>query len=98
MGNSFAGFWDFFPGQAGWGKPPVWGLNTVIQSKAESVAAGARYYGFFQISETLNVTRVRADTRGIVDGAVHRAGKAVVYNQYLDTRLDPAYDMAFALE
>lgn len=98
MGNSFAGYWDFFPGPAGWGKPPVWGLGTVIQSRAENVAAGARYYGFFPISETLDVTPVRAGARGFVDGATHRAGKAVVYNQYVDTRLDPTYDEAFAQE
>lgn len=98
MGDSFAGYWHFFPGPAGWGKPPAWGFGTVIESKAEGLAAGARYYGFFPISETLDVTPVKASARGFFDGAARRAGKAAVYNQYVDTRADPAYDAAFEQE
>ena len=98
MGDSTAGYWDFFPGPAGCGKPPAWGLGTVIDSRAEGVAEGARYYGFFPVSETLDVTPVNAGARGFVDGAPHRAGKAAVYNYYVDTRADTAYDAAFELE
>lgn len=98
MGDSTAGYWDFFPGPAGWGKPPAWGLGTVIDSRAEGVAEGARFYGFFPVSETLDVTPVKTGARGFVDGAPHRAGKAMVYNHYADTRADIAYDSAFELE
>ncbi len=98
MGDSTAGYWDFFPGPAGWGRPPAWGLGTVIDSRAEGVAEGARYYGFFPVSETLDVTPVKAGARGFMDGAPHRAGKAVVYNYYVNTGTDAAYDAAFELE
>ncbi|WP_439606265.1 DUF2855 family protein [Hydrogenophaga sp.] len=98
MGDSFAGYWDFFPGTAEWGRPPAWGFGTVIESRAEGVVAGACCYGFFPISETLDVTPVRAGAGGFVDGAAHRAGKAPVYNHYADRRTDPAHHAEFEQE
>lgn len=98
MGDSTAGYWDFFPGPIGWGKPPAWGLGTVIDSRAPSVTEGARYYGFFPVSETLDVTPFKAGARGFIDGAPQRTGKAVVYNHYADTHADTAYDSSFELE
>jgi hypothetical protein len=95
MGSGAAGYWDFFPGSQGWGRPPAWGFATVVASKADGVEEGCRYFGFFPISETLDVIPGKAGVRGFIDGAPHRAGKAAVYNQYLDTRADPAYDAAF---
>jgi hypothetical protein len=92
MGESFAGYWDFFPGPEGWGKPPVWGFATVVASTVAGVEEGSRYFGYFPISETFDVTPVKVGTRGFIDGAPHRASKAAVYNQYVDTRTDPAYD------
>jgi len=92
MGESFAGYWDFFPGPDGWGKPPVWGFATVVASMVTGVEEGARYFGHFPVSETLDVTPVKAGARGFVDGAPHRAAKAGVYNLYADTRTDPAYE------
>lgn len=98
MGNSFAGYWDFFPSSSVWGRPPVWGFGTVTESRAEGVVAGTCYYGLFPISETLDVTPGRAGAGGFVDGAAHRAGKAPVYNHYVDRRTDPAYDSDFEQE
>ncbi|MGH7747359.1 MAG: DUF2855 family protein, partial [Candidatus Dormibacteria bacterium] len=45
MGASVLGYWDFFPGPEGWGRPPAWGFATVVQSKAPGIEEGARYYG-----------------------------------------------------
>ncbi len=98
MGDGYAGYWDFFPGPPGWGRPPAWGFGTVIESKAEGVAEGARYYGFFPVSQTLDVSPRKVGARGFVDGAPHRAGKATVYNHYADSRADPAYDALFEVE
>jgi hypothetical protein len=98
FGEGMLGYWDFFPGPEGWGRPPVWGFATVVQSNAPGVEEGARLYGYFPISETLDVTPVRAGPGGFADGAPHRAAKAPVYNQYLSTAMDPAYDAAFEPE
>lgn len=98
MGAGQLGYWDFFPGPDGWGRPPVWGFATIVQSKAPGVEEGARFYGYFPISETLDVTPVRAGPRGFTDGAAHRNAKAAVYNQYANIAADPAYDSAFEPE
>jgi hypothetical protein len=98
MGEGPLGYWDFFPGPDGWGRPPVWGFATVAASNAAGVEAGARCYGYFPIAETLDVTPARIGPKGFTDGAPHRAPKAAVYNQYLYTGTDPAYDAAFEPE
>jgi hypothetical protein len=98
MGEGSLGYWDFFPATEGWGKPPCWGFATVIESKAAGVEAGARFYGYYPIAETLDVIPVRTSPRGFIDGAAHRAAKAAVYNHYLNVTADPAYDPAFEPE
>lgn len=98
MGGGAYGYWDFFPGPDGWGRPPVWGFATVAASNAPGVEVGARYFGYFPIGETLDVTPVKIGARGFTDGAPHRSSKASVYNQYLDSRSDTVYDAAFEPE
>jgi hypothetical protein len=98
MGTGMLGYWDFFPGPEGWGKPPVWGFATVVESKAPGVEPGQRYYGYFPIAETLDVMPAKAGPRGFADAAPHRAAKAAIYNQYLSTAADPAYDSDFEPE
>ncbi len=98
MGTGPLGYWDFFPGTEDWGRPPCWGFATVVESDADAVEAGTRYYGFFPIAETLDVTPQRAGPRGFVDAAPHRHSKAAVYNQYLNVAADPAYESQFEPE
>ena len=98
MGEGSLGYWDFFPAPQGWGKPPCWGFATVVESKAGGIEAGARFYGYYPIAETLDVTPVRTSPRGFIDSAAHRAAKAAVYNQYLNVATDPAYDAAYEPE
>ncbi len=98
MGEGELGYWDFFPGPEGWGRPPAWGFATVMQSNAPGVAVNDRFYGYYPISETLDVYPVKASPRGFVDGAPHRRSKAAVYNHYLNTLADPVYDAAYEPE
>lgn len=98
MGDGQLGYWDFFPAPEGWGRPPVWGFGTVVQSKAPGVREGTRVYGYFPLGDTLDVTPTRATENGFVDGAVHRAPKAPIYNAYTSTAADPAYDAAYENE
>jgi hypothetical protein len=98
MGSGALGYWDFFPGPAGWGRPPAWGFATVTQSAVPEIAEGARFYGFFPISEMLDVAPVKAGPRGFMDGAPHRAAKAAVYNHYVATATDPVYDASLEPE
>lgn len=98
MGAGALGYWDFFPGTEDWGRPPVWGFGTVVQSHAPGVSEASRCYGYFPIAETLDVFPAKAGPRGFVDGAPHRRGKAAVYNHYLSTLTDPVYDAAYEPE
>lgn len=97
MGDGMLGYWDFFPGPDGWGKTPVWGFGTVVESHAPGVEVGARYYGYYPIAETLDVTP-RVNASGFYDTAPHREGKSPFYNQYVNVASDPAYDAAFEAE
>ncbi|MDZ4690123.1 DUF2855 family protein [Terricaulis sp.] len=97
LGEGMLSYWDFFPAPAGFGKVPVWGFATVIESNAPDIAIGARYYGYYPLAETLDVTPRKTAT-GFIDAAPHRAAKAVLYNVYTDVSADPAYDAAFESE
>jgi len=97
MGEGMLGYWDFFPAPEGFGKVPVWGFATVTDSNTPDIAVGARYYGYYPLAESLDVTPRKTAT-GFVDTAPHRAQKAPTYNVYTDTAADPAYDAAFEAE
>lgn len=87
------GYWNFFPADdAAYGRVPVWGFATVTESNADGVAVGARVYGYLPISESFDVTPVRAGRDSFMDGAAHRQGLAPIYNTYIFTATDPGYD------
>lgn len=98
MGEGTLGYWDFFPGPAGWGRPPVWGFATVVQSNATGIRENDRFYGYFPISESLDAFPAKVGQRGFLDGAPHRRAKAPVYNQYLNKLADPVYDSDYEPE
>lgn len=76
-------YWNFFPAADGWGRVPVWGFGVVISSAHPEVAVGDRYYGYFPMGSHLCIKAEAVKANSLIDGAAHRAGLAVVYNQYL---------------
>ncbi len=88
------GYWRFFPVAAeGRGVIPVWGFADVVDSTLDALPAGTRVYGYLPMSSHL-VVRARLTSSGFVDTADHRADLPAVYNSYLVTSQDPAYDPA----
>ena len=85
-------YWEFFPAAEGWGRVPVWGFADVVESRHPGVAVGARVYGYFPMSTHLVVHADSVDDTGFVDAAEHRRTLPPVYNRYLRTSADPAYD------
>jgi hypothetical protein len=86
------GYWKFFPVAAeGRGVIPLWGFADVVDSTVDSLAAGTRVYGYLPMSSHLKV-RAKLTSSGFVDTADHRAELPAVYNGYLVTSKDPAYD------
>jgi hypothetical protein len=76
-------YWGFFPGPEGFGIVPVWGFATVVESHAEGIAAGDRFYGYWPMASHALVTPVKISPRGFTDGAAHRQKLPPVYNGYV---------------
>jgi hypothetical protein len=91
MGDGELGYWDFFPTEEGWGRPPCWGFGEIEASRATGLSVGDRVYGYFPIGTHLDVKVARGTPESFFDAAPHRRPKSPVYNQYLRTFADPAY-------
>lgn len=91
MGD-FLRYWTFFPtDEAGWGRVPVWGFATAIESRSPSVAVGERVYGYLPMSDTFTLAPGERKHGGFAETASHRAGLAPVYNSYVFNAGDPLY-------
>ncbi len=86
-------YWDFFPsGEEGWGRVPVWGFGTVLESSVEGVAVGERLYGYYPMSSHLRVAPAKVGPAGFVDASPHREALHALYNRYVRNATDPLYD------
>ena len=91
MGD-FLKYWNFYPtADAGWGRVPVWGFATAIESRSPSVAVGERVYGYLPMSDTFTLTPGERKHGSFAETAPHRAGLAPVYNSYVLNAGDPLY-------
>jgi hypothetical protein len=85
-------YWDFFPsGDVELGCLPVWGFATVRESRAEGVAVGERFYGYWPMADEVVLGPVRSSGSGFVDEAPHRSALPDAYNRYLRCSSDPLY-------
>ena len=85
------GYWRFFPdAEDSWGCVPVWGFGEVTESRAEGIAVGDRYWGFFPMASDLVMAPSKISANGITDGIAHRRELPYVYNMYARTNDDPA--------
>ncbi len=88
-------YWQFYPvddsAGPGWGRIPVWGFGSVVQSLQPGVAVGDRLYGYFPMASSVVLQPVRIAAKGFIDGAPHRATLHAVYNQYQRCDVDPLY-------
>jgi NADPH:quinone reductase-like Zn-dependent oxidoreductase len=91
MGD-FLKYWSFFPtDEAGWGRVPVWGFATAIESRSPFVAVGERVYGYLPMSDTFTLIPGERRHGSFAETAQHRAGLAPVYNSYVLNAGDPLY-------
>lgn len=77
------GYWKFFPAEEGFGSVPIWGYAIVVESNAEAIEAGSRYFGYFPLSTHVVLTPTHVTDAGFVDGALHRAELPPVYQRYM---------------
>jgi hypothetical protein len=102
-------YWGFFPAPDGFGIVPVWGFAIVIESRAEGLAAGQRFYGYWPMASHAVLRPSRINPRGFVDMAQHRRNLPQVYNNYVAASDDygpetvqvlfrPLYTTSFVLD
>ncbi|HVY88912.1 MAG TPA: DUF2855 family protein [Hyphomonadaceae bacterium] len=90
--GDFLKYWSFYPSpEEGWGRVPVWGFATVIESKAPSVAVGERVYGYLPMSDSFVVKPSERKHGAFSETAAHRQGLAPVYNNYVFNTGDALY-------
>lgn len=92
-GDSF-GYWRFFPAPDGYGILPVWGFADAVQTNADGIAPGERFYGYWPLASHLVVQTAAVGTQGFSDAAAHRQGLSDFYNRYSRTPLRSADDEA----
>ena len=92
IGGATGWYWDFFPAPRGWGRIPVWGFGKVVASEIGNVETGEELFGYFPMSThvLLKPGKIRSD--GLHDASEHRAHLSPVYNYYVRTLANPAFD------
>jgi NADPH:quinone reductase-like Zn-dependent oxidoreductase len=90
--GDFLKYWSFFPtAEEGWGRVPVWGFATAVESRSASIAAGERIYGYLPMSDTFVVKPGDRKHGAFADMSAHRQGLAPVYNNYVLNTSDALY-------
>ena len=92
----FAGYWNFFPtDDESKGRVPFWGFANVSESRCEGVEVGQRFYGYYPASTDLIVTPGRLNPFSFTDVTEHRTKLPAIYNTYILTETDTAYQAEF---
>ncbi|WP_310496423.1 DUF2855 family protein [Sandarakinorhabdus sp.] len=81
-GVDFA-YWQFWPAPEGRGIVPVWGFARAVESHAEDIGVGERFYGYWPMASHAVLLPGPVSRRGFDDMASHRQGLAAVYNRYV---------------
>lgn len=93
-GNAM-GYWRYFPAGQGWGRMPVWGFASVIETAADGLPDGTRLFGLYPPSSYAVLEPGPSRRWGFEDVSPHRSGLPQVYNTYLRTGGDPLYSRDF---
>jgi hypothetical protein len=87
-------YWDFYPAPEDWGIIPVWGFANVVETAADGIKVGERFYGYYPMASHAVLTVGRTNAAGFTEGTPQRQPLAAAYNQYVRCATDPSYDPA----
>ncbi len=76
------GYWDFFAERDAAGRLPIWGFATVIESAADGISAGDRFYGYYPMASHALLNADRISPGGFTDVTPRRTTLPPIYNQY----------------
>ncbi len=85
-------YWNFFPADENWGRVPVWGFATVVESHHPDIAEGERVYGYLPMSTHLVVEPGNVSDGSFTDMTACRQPMSPIYNNYRRLAADPAHD------
>lgn len=86
VGDLF-GYWDFFPSSDGWGRVPFMGWAEVVGSNHSEIETGGRYYGWYPMAQTVDITATPTGD-GFRDDGDHRKEHAPVYRSFVRSDRD----------
>ncbi len=90
--GDFLKYWQFYASpEEGWGRVPVWGFASAVESRSSAIAVGERVYGYLPMSDSFVVKPGERKHGGFADMSAHRQGLAPVYNSYVFNAGDPLY-------
>ncbi len=89
--GDFLKYWNFYPAPEGWGRVPVWGFATVVESRVEGVKPGERVYGYLPMSNQFKLRPGPRKHGAFADQSAHRAGLSPIYNNYVLNAEDALY-------
>lgn len=85
-------YWAFYPASdEAFGRVPVWGFATVLESHVDGVTVGERVYGYLPISDVFDITPGKITPDGFSDVSAPRAALSAIYNRYIRTSADASY-------
>ena len=85
-------YWNFFPAPTGWGRVPVWGYATVVQSAVNGIENGERLFGYLPMSSHLMVKPERVTPADFMDASEHRRPLPSPYQLYRRLAGDPGHE------
>ncbi len=91
LSGDFLDYWGFFPAEPGWGRLPVMGHGTVVESRHPQIEVGTRYFGFFPAGD-FHVVRAESTSGGFVDVGAHREKHAMAYRTFDRVSSSPTAD------
>lgn len=83
-------YWNFFPVDSEWGKVPAMGWARVTESNVDGIAPADRFYGWFPMATSVDVTATPTST-GFRDDGPHRSKQAAAYRNFTRSDLDGLY-------
>ena len=87
------GYFRYYPASdPGWGRVPVWGFASVVESRHGEVAVGERLYGYWPMGPSAVLTPSRVTEGRFSDASPHREGLPQVYNDYVRRGTAPGAD------
>ena len=89
VSGDMIGYWNFYPAEAPWGKVPVWGCASVIESNCPEVPVGDRLWGFFPMASHVVLQPGKIIDDQFIDFTAHRRELPGLYNTYRRSNAEP---------